>query len=78
MEDVKDQKYNITHEDLINCMKAAEEEQMPEQANTSFDNTAQRPPPKISGDAEKEAAMEGLNVLTYEEHHNYLRDLQTQ
>ena len=26
MEDVKDSKYNITHEDLINCMKMAEEE----------------------------------------------------
>lgn len=75
MEDVKDPKYNITHEDLINCMKLAEEEQMPEQANTSFDNTAQRQHLKTSGDAEKDGAMEGLNVLTYEEHHNYLRDL---
>lgn len=79
MEDVRDPKYNITHEDLINCMKLHEEEQQAaEQANTSFDNSAQRQHLKASGDGEVQAPIDGLNVLTYEENHNFLRDLQTQ
>lgn len=75
LDDVKDSKYNITHDDLINCMRMAEEEQMAEQANASFDNSANRQHLKTSGDAEHHPAMEGLNVLTYEENHNFLRDL---
>ena len=49
---------------------------MAEQGNTSFDNSGQVTLKATV--AEDGKALEGLNVLTYEEHHDPLRALQTQ